>query len=180
MYNNMDNILSLFLENPGKEMHIREIARKLKKSPTTISKVLRKYEKAGFLLSEEKMNHILFKANNESRKFKLEKLHYNLDKLVNSGIIEYLEKELNHPEAIGLFGSYAKAENMKNSDIDLFIVTPVKKEINLRVYEKKLNHEIHLMLISRKNIEEMKEKNPQLLNNMINGLMLEGNWEVFR
>ncbi|MBI3334054.1 nucleotidyltransferase domain-containing protein [Candidatus Pacearchaeota archaeon] len=176
----MDKVLKLFIENPEREFHVREIARKLKKAPTTISTALKKYEKEGLLISERKMNHLLFRANIEAKKFKLEKLHYNLNKIFSSGIIEYLDKELNHPEAVGLFGSYAKAENTEKSDIDLFVVSSSKKELNLEVFEKKLSCQIHLFILSKSDLEKMKKDNKELLNNIINGLILQGGIELFK
>ena len=126
----MDKILEFFIKEPEREFHIREIARKLKKSPTTISKYLRGHEKKGFLKSEKKLNHLFFKANSGNRAFKHLKLYYNLTLLHNSGLVDYLVKEFNQPEALVLFGSFAKAENFVKSDIDLFIISPLKKELN--------------------------------------------------
>ena len=180
MSDNMDDIIIPFIENPEKEFYIRELARKLKKSPTTISKTLKKYQKKDILTSEKKLNHLTFKANSENRKFRLKKLYYNVSQIINSGLLEYLEKELNHPEAIGLFGSYAKAENSNISDIDIFIISSNKKEPNILFYEKKLSHQIHLFIISKNDLEKMKKENKELLNNIINGLILQGNLEMFR
>ena len=78
----------------------------------------------------KKLNHLLFKANVENKKFKQLKLNYNLNLLYNSGLIDYLIKELNYPEAIILFGSFAKAENNSASDIDLLIISSSKKYVH--------------------------------------------------
>ena len=100
--------------------------------------IVKKFEEKGILKSEKKFNHLLFKANTQNKKFKQFKLNYNLNLLHDSGLINHLIKEFNHPEAIILFGSFAKAENISSSDIDLLIVSSVKKEINLRKFEKQL------------------------------------------
>jgi predicted nucleotidyltransferase len=174
----MDKILESFIEEPEKEFFVREIARKLNKSPATISKYLKNYEKQGILISKEKFNHLLFKANTESIKFKQLKLSYNLNKIYESGLIDFLIKEFNHPNAIILFGSFAKAENIKTSDIDIFIVSSRKKELNLEKYEKKLGYNVQLFV--EKDIKKLKEKNKELLNNIINGITLYGFFEVFQ
>jgi len=176
----MDNILNLFLENPEKEYHVREIARKLKKSPTTISKFLKRYQNAGLLLSEKKLNHLVFKTNTDNINFKFEKINYNIKKLSFSGLIEHLEKELNCPEAIGIFGSYARGEDGKNSDIDIFVICPSKKEIILKKYENILEKQIQILILTEKDIEQMKKKNPELLNSLINGQIITGNWRLFK
>ena len=174
----MDKILELFIKNPEKDFHIRQVSKLIKKSPSTISKYLRKLEKEGVLISKRKLNHFLFKANSENKKFRLLKLNYNFNVLNDSGFIEYLIKEFNYPKAIVLFGSFSKAEDIPSSDIDLMIVSPLKKEVELEKFEKKLNHEIHLLVYSEKKIKEMCKTNKELLNNMINGIVIYGLLEV--
>ncbi|MBS3174581.1 nucleotidyltransferase domain-containing protein [Candidatus Woesearchaeota archaeon] len=168
------------MEEPEKEFHVREIARITEISPTTTSKILKGYVKKGLLNQRKAFSHLLFKANLESKKFKDMKLYYNIKKLRASGIIEYIINQFNEPEAIILFGSYYKAENIKKSDIDLLVISPIKKELKLEKFEKELGHKIQLFIYSNKEIERMKEKNKELLNNFINGMIIHGFWEVFR
>ena len=156
-----------------------EYARIIKKSPATISKQLKKLESKGVLTSEERFNHLLFKGNTASNEFKRAKLSYNMKKIEDSGLIEHLESEFNNPEAITLFGSFSKAEDTPASDIDLLIISPVKKEVNLDKFEKKLKHKIQLFIHSKKEIKKMKDTNKELLNKWINGLTLRGFLEVF-
>ena len=173
-------MLNFFMKESGKEFHVRQLSKLLKKSPTTISKYLKDFEKEGILKSERKFNHLLFKADIESKKFKKLKVDYNLELLESSGLIDYLVKEFNHPEAMVLFGSFAKAENISKSDIDLLIVSPLKKEIKLDRFEKKLGNKIQLFVHSKKEIEKIKEKNKGLLNSWINGIVIHGYLEVFK
>lgn len=175
-----DNIIRFFIREPEKEFYVREIARLLKKSPTTISKYLNEYTKEGILLSKKEYNHLFFKANTENKEFKQLKLNHNLLKLEKSGVIDYLEKEFNHPECIILFGSYSKAENNLNSDIDIAVITPGKREIDLNKFEHKIGLKIQLHLYSNKDIENMKTKNKGLLNNLINGIILRGYFEILK
>jgi predicted nucleotidyltransferase len=121
----------------------------------------------------------LFKADSENQLFREVKLAHNIRKLRESGLIDFLIDKYNHPEAIILFGSFRKAENIPGSDVDLLIVTPLKKEIDFKDFEKKLNQQKHILNNSRTEIERMKTKNKELLNNLINGIVLEGFWEVF-
>lgn len=177
---NKSKILRLFLKEPSKEQYIREIARRIKKSPTTVSVYLAKYEKRDLLKSERKYHHLVYKANQESKKFKRVLLYYNLTLIDKSGLIKYLEKEFNHPETIGLFGSFVKGENVEKSDIDIYVISPLKKEISLNKYEKKLKHKIQLFVFSREDIKKMQEKNKELLNSLINGVVLSGFLEIFK
>jgi predicted nucleotidyltransferase len=176
----MDKILKYFINEPEREFHVRELAKIIKKSPTTISKYLTQMEKENLLLSRREFGHLLFRANNESQDFKDKKLFYNINLIRRSGLINHLESELNYPKAIVLFGSFAKAENIPSSDIDLMIVTSSKKELNLIKFENKIGHSIQLFLVNPSKIEQMKKSNPQLLNNFINGFILSGYLEVFK
>lgn len=176
----MDNIFTYFIESPEKEFYIRELARKTKKSPTTISKYLRQLKRGNLVKSEKKFNHILYKSNQENPLYRQKKIFYNIEKLQKSGLIEYLQEQLNFPEAVILYGSFAKGENIKKSDIDILAVSILKKEVNLERFEKILSHKIHLFIHSKNEIEKMKEKNKELLNSFINGTILYGYWELFR
>jgi len=176
----MDNILEPFIKEPEKEFHVRQLSKISKKSPTTISKYLKEFEKKGILKSEKKLNHLLFRINSKSDKFKQLKLSYNLEILQNSGLIEYLIKEFNFPEAIILFGSFSKAEDISSSDIDLLIISPSKKDVKLNEFEKKLGHNIQIFVHSKKEMEKIKIKNKELLNNWINGIVIYGFWEMFK
>jgi len=176
----MDKILEFFIKEPEREFHVRGISKLVGRSPTTVSKYLKKLANDNILLLDKKFNHLLFRANSENIKFKRLKLNYNLDKLYDSGLIEYLVEEFNHPEVIVLFGSSAKAENIERSDIDLLIIGGSKKDVKLGKYQKKLGHEIQLFVHSVKDIERMKDKNKELLNSFINGIRIYGSWEIFR
>jgi len=176
----MDNIIALIMENPEKEFHIRQMSKKLGKSPTTISKYVMELNRNDLVEIKKFSNHILFKARSESKKFRLKKKMYNLNKIYLSGLIEYLEEEYSNPSAIVLFGSFDKGEDISDSDIDLFVITPLKKEVNLQKYEKKLRHNIQLFLISSKEFQKMKLSNKELLNNVVNGTVVSGYLEVFR
>jgi len=175
MENLKERLLGYFFEEPEREFYVRELAKLLKKSPTTISKYLDILKKEQLLISSKKFNHLLFKAD-VNRKFKDSKLNYNLCLIRNSGLLDYLKDKLNYPEAIVLFGSFAKAENVKKSDIDILIVSSVKKKLDLKNFEKKLGHEIQVFAYSGKELSSLKNK--ELLNNFINGVVLEGYMEV--
>lgn len=176
----MDKIISLLVENPGREFHIREIAKIVKASPTTVSKIVKQLKYKGIVSTVMVSNHLMVKAKSESPMVKSLKKERNLRKLHDSGLIPCLEHNLNSPEAVILFGSYAKGEDIPSSDIDIFVVTPARKELDLKAYEKKLKHPIQLFIHSRAEIERMKSKNKGLLNNLINGIVVSGYWEVFR
>lgn len=176
----MKELLELFMREPEREFHVREVAKILKKSPTTISKYLKKLELEEIVTSIKKLNHLFFKANGNSVKFKLLKLNHNINVLFESGLIDYLLEEFNQPETIVLFGSFAKAENNANSDIDLLIVSPKKQVPNLEKFEKRLGHKIQLFIHPKSDLDKIKTKNKELFNNWINGVIIHGYFEALR
>jgi len=176
----MDKIIEKFIEEPEREFYIRELAKISRKSPTTVSKYTHKLKKEGLLLSKKLSNHVFFKANSENINFRTLKREHNLRKLASSNLINFLEEKLNNPEAITLFGSFAKGEDIPESDIDILVITSVKKEIALGRFKRFLKRDIQLFLKSRKEIELMKKNNKELLNNFLNGAVVYGFWEVFR
>ncbi len=176
----MDKLLSYFFEEPEREFYVRELAKLLTLSPTTISKYLTNLQKDDLLTSKTQYNHLIFKANTDSEAFINAKCMFNLEKLRKSGLIKFLIEEYDQPEAIVLFGSYAKAENTNKSDIDLLIISPLKKELKLDKFEEKLGHPVQLFVYSKGEIEKMKKSNKNLLNSLVNGIVINGYWEVFR
>ena len=72
------------------------------------------------------------------------------------------------PPCIFLFGSGAKGDYIKRSDIDLFLLSP-EKEVDIIKYERKLGRKINLLCKER-----IPDLSPELLNNILNGIKLSG------
>lgn len=163
------NILKPFFEDCYRRINIREYARISKISPPTSSKLLETFYKEGLLKKQKEKQYIYYYANKDSKIFVDISRIYWLIKSENSGLLSFVENEFISPVTI-LFGSLSKAEAKPDSDVDLAIFTPTKKEINLKKYEKKLKRKIQLFVF--KKIEDVKNKN--LLNNILNGYKLLG------
>jgi predicted nucleotidyltransferase len=170
-------LLEIFFKDPT-EHHLREIARIAKISAATAGKYLRNYARQGLLKVEVKRGNLLFSPNTENRAFQIEKRAYNLMAIMKSGIVEYLEENLAYPLVI-LFGSYAKGENQPGSDIDLFIIASEKKKIDFARFEKKLGADIQTFIHTLEEFRAMQKNEPELANNIINGIILTGYLEAF-
>lgn len=125
-------------------------------------------------------NMTIYAADTESNTFRDFKIYSNIRNIRSSGLVGFIEKELNYPETIILFGSYAKGENTRKSDIDFFILSESKKTLEFGAFEKKLGTRIQAFIYNRQETERMKTANKELLNNMIAGIRLSGFFEVFR
>jgi len=154
-----DKIMEVVYENPEKNFTIREIEKLTGIPRTTISDYLKEMKKRKFL-------------NRDSLLFKTRKINYFIERIIESGVIEEIIKRLN-PSCIILFGSVRKGDSVKESDIDLFIESPVKKELNLEKFEKILKHKIQLFVES--NIKKLPKN---LMNNVVNGIKLYGIFKI--
>ncbi len=165
------NSLTLFFEDCYARINVREYARLQKISPPTASKQLKTLREESLLKLEKEKQYFYYYANKDSDTFTdLSRIYWRL-KLENAGLLDFFEKELLNPVII-LFGSLSKSEVKPDSDIDLAIFTPTKKELTLEKYEKNLKRKIQLFIFS--SIEQ--NKNIELQNNILNGYKLRGDF----
>ncbi|GIU68810.1 MAG: hypothetical protein KatS3mg002_0046 [Candidatus Woesearchaeota archaeon] len=165
------NNLKPFFEDNYRKINVREYARIQKISPPTASKILENMHKEGLLKKEKDKLYIYYYPNRGCDLFiELTRIYWK-NVLENCGLLKELEETFLNPVVI-LFGSLSKAEAKKDSDIDLAIFAPSKKEFNSEKYEKLLKRKIQLFIF--KNLEDVKSK--ELLNNILNGYKLKGDW----
>ncbi|MBS3132078.1 nucleotidyltransferase domain-containing protein [Candidatus Woesearchaeota archaeon] len=162
-----EKIKRLIFRNPERWAHIREIARNAKVSHEAARKHLMILKKNGIVQEKREGNMIQYRANIGNEKYRIEKMLSNLRAIMESGIAEFLH-EFYSPKAIVLFGSYARGEDLSESDIDVGIVTSSKKRPDLRKFEMALSKKIELSLFTRKEVSD------EFFTNIINGIVLKG------
>jgi len=133
-------ILEVFLKDPFKEIHLREIARLSNVSLNNVDISLRLFVKDDMFKRREVSNMVFFKPNLENEVLlkifeylELEKKKEFYDK--NKRIVRLLQKytqdivELSNKkiQLVILFGSVARGEWTKNSDIDILAVVSGKE-----------------------------------------------------
>lgn len=169
MLNKM-NILKLFFEEPSREFNVRELARIIKISPATASKKLKKLAKQGLLNERKERIFNLYKANLENDSYKDLKIHYNIRKIKDSGLLEALNKFYLKPTVV-LYGSASRGEDTETSDFDLLVISEKTKEFpELNKFEKKIERGLQVFIV--KNIGRLRNK--YLINNILNGIVLQG------
>ena len=169
-------ILKPFFEEPNRRFSIRELSRILRINHTTVRQHLNKMVKEGFLSLKNEGLYSFYQLIINKKTLNL-KLYYNMEKIRNSKIIEDLEKAFDLP-AIVLFGGYASAMDDANSDIDICLISNIGKEFSTEKYEKRLNRKISLHKFTKNSWERAKKSNPNLINNICNGIVLSGQLEV--
>lgn len=168
---NRYKLLKVFLFSPGDSFRLRELSRISKISPPSVINYLKEFEKEELIKTYKKRGVPYYQANVDNENLIFYKKLAVLYELYDSGLINYLWEKL-APEAIILYGSYAKGEFTEQSDIDLFIIGKEKK-VDCAEFEKKLSANIHLMFE-----KEAKSIPKNLKNNLCNGIVLKGYFKV--
>ncbi len=169
-------ILGQFFENPNKSFSIRQLSRILKINHTTVRQHLNNMVKEENLSLKKEGVYSFYKLILSKKVLNL-KLYYNLEKLRTSHIVEDIERIYDLP-IIVLFGSYASAIDSIDSDIDICVISNIKKEFSVEKYEKILNRKISLHKFTEASFDKAKKLNKGLINNICNGIVLSGELEV--
>lgn len=141
-------------------LHLRDIADKLKVSPGSVHKlvsILKKEKIVKETTHKNRINISLDRNNPIARELK-EVINFN--DIINSPAYKKLKKTGN----TGFYGSYANGTNDNNSDLDLWVKTE-KKEIEIRPVirelENQLNVKINPLLLTKSKIESLKKHDPE-------------------
>jgi len=169
-------VLKAFFEDPSKRFSIRELSRILKINHTTVRKYLNRLVKEGFLTSRKEGLYHFYQLFFSKKTFNL-KLYYNLEKIRISSLIGDLEQAYDFP-VIVVFGSYSSAADDINSDIDICLISNIEKEFSSEKYEKIINRKISLHKFTKNSWIKAKKSNPNLINNISNGIVLSGELEI--
>ena len=154
---------------------MRQIERKLKLPLPSVIRYCKELEKEGFLKRLRIGNVVFYTGNRTNEMFLLEKRLFNVRRLYEVGLVDYLKEKFNNPTIV-LFGSYSKGEDTEESDIDLYLETPSRKELGLSNFEDQLQRSIQIFIF--RGISYIKNKH--LANNIANGITLNGFLEVFK
>lgn len=172
---NRYKVLKIFFEDPlAKDFQLREISRKISLAPKSVKKYLDELEKEDLIVKGEHRIHgyPVYHANRDNKYFKFLKKLDIIKGVKESGLLDYLDK-ICVPDIIVLFGSASKGEDVKNSDIDLFLLCKERK-MDLKKFESKLSRGINIFFSNNFN-----KLSKELKNNIINGVILKGYLKVF-
>ena len=133
-------ILEVFLKDPFKEIHLREIARLSKSSLANVDNSMRLFVKNDMFKRREMSNSTFFKPNLENDEtikiFELLELERrkrfyskskNIARLIKKYTDTIIELSNKRIQLVILFGSVARGEWKKGSDIDILAVTSDKE-----------------------------------------------------
>jgi predicted nucleotidyltransferase len=172
---NRDKVLEVFFDNPIPEggLSLREISRNSGVPLPSVKNYLEELESEKLVLKKKnRLGNPIYYANRDEEYFLFLKKMNNIKNIHESGVVDYIYYDCG-PEAIILFGSASRGEDILESDIDLFVLSK-EKMLNLEKFEKKLNRKINVFFK-----EGLNKTSKELANNVINGIILKGYVKVF-
>ena len=174
-------ILSLLMFNQDKEYHLREIGRIINTSPKYVGKELEKLLKINLVNKYEKGNMNIYSVNKSNVILnELKQIFLKTDYLG-----ELIRKELKDKVKYAfIYGSFAKGEENKSSDIDLFAVGKIKEDELIKIIqrlEKTVKREVNYVLWNE-NTFKQRAKSHHLLKTIKKSkiIMLIGNENEFK
>jgi predicted nucleotidyltransferase len=159
-------VLELFFKKPTTIHFIREISREINLATTSVKKIIDNLIKQELIKPRISKPFNGYIANRDNDFFIFYKRFHNLLGLyeLKDKLIEFLS-----PKSITLFGSYSRGEDIEESDIDILIISKIKKEINLSNLENKLKRKINIMII-----DDLKKLDSIMIKKIYNGINLYG------
>lgn len=139
-----EKVLRIFYENKGKNLHLREIARKANLYGQSITRYLNQLEKHGILKSEKEGNLKKYSLKRNKQVYAALSLfdierYEHLPSARKNAIASYMNKLKEKPVFAVLFGSTGKETYRNDSDIDLLIIT------NRRIETKEAEKEADML-----------------------------------
>ncbi|MFH0798180.1 MAG: nucleotidyltransferase domain-containing protein [Candidatus Woesearchaeota archaeon] len=165
-------VLEFFLDDPMKEHYVREVVREAKVSLGSANKILKMLTDQGLLTQESKGRMLIYRLNLKEpavRQFKI---------LVNIlALKDLVDKVKNYSNKIVLFGSCSQGNDVKESDIDLMVITQEKEPARRAIskFNQTSQRKIAPITVSINEYVLLKKEDKPLYENIERGVTL---WET--
>lgn len=167
----MFDLLELFYNHPAKRWHFEHLVQESGLSRAQTNYWLGKSLKEGLVRRVKPKGRMpYYLANYDSPHYQNSKRLYGLQKLHESGLLDYLSS-LEKAEVVVLFGSFSRWDWYDKSDIDLFIYGDVD-QVSLGRFMQKLKRDIQIF--SGKSSKDLSHLGSSLLRNIIKGVAIKG------
>ena len=164
-------VLYVFHKDPMRSLHEREVVRKAKISKGSANSILRKLSQTEILEREKVGRMVFYRFNHRNPVAKQLKILFNIYSLQR--LVDELKP---HCKRIILFGSCAEGLDVRESDIDLFILTREKKEVmeEISAYQKNLDRKMSPIVVNASEFAKLKREDRPLYERIEKGIVL---WE---
>jgi len=164
----------LIFNYPNTLFYIRKMAKETGLSTTGVEGALQEFQEHHLITVQSTNLTKNIQADLNSDAFRFYKRIFNLYQL--HSLLEAIKRPF-QPKAIVIFGSFAKGEDIEESDVDILIITNRKDEGSLskiiKITEKELNRTIALHIL-----ESLDESEPEFRNAVANGIVVYGYLKV--
>jgi predicted nucleotidyltransferase len=165
-------VLDIFMEDPLRERHEREVMREANVSKGSANNLLRLLAEQDILTRQRKGRMVFYRLKTEEPTVR------QLKALANVYALKELVDQLKlHARKIVLFGSCAKGTDVKESDIDLLIIAlkkePAKRTVS--TFNQKNNKKVAAITLDTNEYIQLKKEDIPLHENIERGIVL---WEI--
>ena len=161
---------------PNRKFHVRMLAEETGFSTTAVTSSIEELQHFRIITIEETDLTKDIKADMSSDAYTFYKTIFNLYRLKRYGFVDDLKARY-APEVIVLFGSFAKGEDIEESDIDICILSTKQNEFSqkdLEHYQKEFCRRINIHFL-----RSLKQSSAEFKNALANGVVLYGYLKVF-
>lgn len=167
---NSQKVLDFILKYPIRDFLEGEVQKAVKVSRSGINYALRELEAAGFIFRNKRGKSYFYTLNHKNpviRQLKVLQTIIGIEPLYN--------KLRGISSKVILFGSSCRGENTSDSDVDLFILSHSKEQIEREVNRFHSKRKIQAVVRSNVKFNEMKQTEPDFYGQVTRGIVL---WEA--
>lgn len=169
-------VAEFIFNEPNRIFHIRKLEKETGLSTTAVKTSIQKLESYKIVDVESTSLTTNVKAKTDSDSYTFYKRMFNLYKLQRYGFVEHVRKMFK-PEAIVLFGSFSRGEDVEESDVDILVMTSNRKSEKLDklvdIMENELKRKLDITMLPSLDRSESEFKNA-----VANGIILYGYLKV--
>jgi predicted nucleotidyltransferase len=159
-------VFEVFSIEPTAIHFVKEISKRIKLAPTSVRNHIRWLLKQNLIKRKKAKPFAGYVANRENEDFIFYKKVYNLYSLKE--LANFLISAF-YPKVLVVYGSYVLGEDIEGSDLDVFVLSKTKKELNLKKFEMQLKRRIHLLVV-----DSLSKIDKAILKKIYSGIVLYG------
>lgn len=160
-------VLYFLLSRPNEKYFDREVARLSKVSKAATNFALSDLMKAGLVSREKKGRMYFYHADTHNSLIRQLKITQNV--IIVQPLIDKLKPA---SLRIVLYGSSAKGENLKDSDIDLFILSREPQKVKDLIFKSPLREKLQYVVNTPQQLAGLKQDNPVFFKEISSGITL--------
>lgn len=171
------SLLRFFLLHPAEKFFVKQLSRTLGISASSVCVCCKKLSKKNLLLQEKSGNALFYSLNRENSVVRQLGKAVIAEEFVECGALKEFLKEDPGIFSIAVYGSFAKTDFDKKSDIDILVISNTKSQFNnaASLLEKRFGREAALTVLSADEWAKLSEKKePFFFNVLSDHILLHG------